>query len=154
MFLSNQSRSSSGDPHAPSPITKTQRQSTPGVSLGTSAAAITESILKRRWSAIILRHVATGITSPLAIAKKEPSLAHSILNQRLRTLQRYGLVARFPNPNSSQPAEYNITHLGRRILHLLDEIARVDQEITQQALGASPDARTAPIQKTPHPLKP
>lgn len=122
--------------------------------MGTSAAAITESILKRRWSAIILRHVSSGISSPLAIAKKEPSLAHSILNQRLRTLQRYGLVARFPNPTASQPAEYNITHLGRRILHLLDEIARVDQEITQQALGIVPPTNPNSLRPKSNPFQP
>lgn len=96
-----------------------------------SAATITESVLKRKWTATILRHFASGVTSPDEIRRLEASLSPAVLNQRLRTLQRYGLIARFPRPSSYSSSEYRISPLGRKIVGLLDQIDDVDRELAR-----------------------
>ncbi|MDX2187243.1 MAG: helix-turn-helix domain-containing protein [Opitutaceae bacterium] len=94
-----------------------------------SAATITESVLKRKWTATILRHFAANATSPDEIRRLEPELSPPVLNQRLRTLQRYRLIARFPRPNLYSQSEYRITPLGKKIISLLDQIDDVDREL-------------------------
>ncbi|WP_404420293.1 winged helix-turn-helix transcriptional regulator [Nibricoccus sp. IMCC34717] len=96
-----------------------------------SAATITESVLKRKWTGSILRHFATGLADPEEIRKLEPELSPTVFSQRLRTLQRYGLIARFPRPGLYSSSEYRITILGRKIIGLLDQIDDVDRELSR-----------------------
>ncbi len=97
-------------------------------------AAITENMLKRKWSAIILRHLEKGVSDPSEITKREVNLSAMVMNERLRTMLRYGLIARFPRPAPSTVIEYRLTPLGRKILEMINAIDRLDQELNQQLL--------------------
>ena len=93
-------------------------------------AAITENILKRKWSSIILRHIAAGLFDPDGIARLESGLSAKVLSERLRTMHRYGLVARFPRPAPSNIVEYRATTLGKRVLEILHMIELLEQQVT------------------------
>jgi len=97
-------------------------------------AAITENMLKRKWSAIILRYLEKGVSDPSEITKREVNLSAMVMNERLRTMLRYGLIARFPRPAPSTVIEYRLTPLGRKILEMINAIDRLDQELNQQLL--------------------
>jgi len=94
-------------------------------------AAITENLLKRKWSAIILRHLSHGVTDPCDIAKKEVEISPKVMSERLRTMVRYGLIARFPRPAPSDVIEYRLTELGKKILEMIDTINTLDRQLRQ-----------------------
>lgn len=90
-------------------------------------AAITENLLKRKWSATILRHLDQGITDPAEILKREEQLSAAVMNERLRTMHRYTLIARFPQRGPSMVVEYRLTPRGRKVLKVLNIIDELDQ---------------------------
>ena len=79
-------------------------------------AAITENLLKRKWSTVILRHLEQGTNDPCEIAKIETDISPKVMSERLRTMVRYGLIARYPRPAPSSVIEYRPTILGKKIL--------------------------------------
>jgi DNA-binding HxlR family transcriptional regulator len=94
-------------------------------------AAITENLLKRKWSAVILRAMNKGLNDPVDIVRVEPSISPKVMSDRLRTLVRYGLIARFPRPAPSSVIEYRLTPLGKKILELIDGIDALDQQLRE-----------------------
>lgn len=98
----------------------------PSPTVGT--AAITENLLKRKWSSTILRYLDSGISDPAEINRREIYLSHAVLNERLRTMVRYNLIARFPQPAPSKRIEYRLTPRGKKMLSMLDIIDQLDAE--------------------------
>lgn len=101
-------------------------------------AAITEDMLKRRWSASILRYLDKGITDPAEITKNEANLSPAIMSQRLRAMLRYALVARYPRPAPSKVVEFRLTPRGKKILKMLDIIDQLDRLDHRLALNGKP----------------
>jgi len=94
-------------------------------------AAITENLLKRKWSTVILRHLDQGRTDPVEIAKIETEISPKVMSERLRTMVRYGLIARDPRPAPSSVIEYRPTFLGKKILEMIENINTLDQQLRQ-----------------------
>ena len=97
-----------------------------GPQIGT--AAITENLLKRKWSATILRHLQTGATDPAEIASREPDLSSSAMLERLRTMLRYYLIERLPRASPTAAVHYRLTLRGNKILKMLTLIEHLDDE--------------------------
>ena len=95
-------------------------------------AAVTENLLKRRWSAVILRHLADGISDPAEICKVEPDISAAAMNERLRNMLRFCLITRFPRASPSKVIEYRLTARGHKILKVLNFIDQLDEEASQQ----------------------
>ncbi len=93
---------------------------------------MTENLLKRKWSAIILRHLADGITDPSEINKREPDLSPKAMNERLRNMLRFSLITRYPGSSSAKIVEYRLTARGHKMLKVLNFIDQLDQEASQQ----------------------
>lgn len=92
-------------------------------------AAITENLLKRKWSATILRYLEKGISDPAEITKREVDISTKVMSERLRTMLRYGLLARFPRPSPSTVIEYRLTPLGRKLLEMINALDELDQQL-------------------------
>jgi DNA-binding HxlR family transcriptional regulator len=92
-------------------------------------AAITENLLKRKWSATILRYLDKGISDPAEITKREINISTKVMSERLRTMLRYGLLARYPRPSPSTVIEYRLTQLGRKLLEMINAIDELDQQL-------------------------
>jgi DNA-binding HxlR family transcriptional regulator len=117
-------------------------------------AAITENLLKRKWSATILRYVAKGVSDPAEITKHEVDLSTKVMSERLRSMLRYGLLARFPRPSPSTVIEYRLTPLGKKLLEMINAIDELDQELIKSRKSVeenfgitsvpTPDPRTVP----------
>jgi len=92
-------------------------------------AAITENLLKRKWSATILRYLEKGVSDPAEITRHEVDISTKVMSERLRTMLRYGLLARFPRPSPSTVIEYRLTPLGRKLLDMINAIDELDQQL-------------------------
>ena len=95
-------------------------------------AAVTENLLKRKWSAVILRHLADGITDPAEIGKREADLSPKAMNERLRNMLRFCLITRYPSSTNAKLVEYRLTARGHKILKVLNFIDQLDEEASQQ----------------------
>lgn len=94
-------------------------------------AAITENLLKRKWSSVILRHVHQGLNDPVEIAKIETEISAKVMSERLRTMVRYGLIARTMRTSPPEVIEYRLTALGTKILEMIDHINALDEQFRQ-----------------------
>jgi len=88
--------------------------------------AITENLLKRNWSIPLLRHLNNGVVNPVDIAKREPDLTATAMNERFRTMLRYHLISRYPKAGARKEVEYHLTPKGRRLLGLLEMISQLN----------------------------
>jgi DNA-binding HxlR family transcriptional regulator len=75
-------------------------------------------ILTERWTPIIVRNLMAGCTTYSEISAGAPGLSHSLLTQRLRLLERVGVVNRHPKP-SGHGAVYQLTDSGRDLQGVL-----------------------------------
>lgn len=88
--------------------------------------AITENLLKRKWSLAILRHLRVNAGDPLEILKHEPDITTLALNERLRTMHRYALIERIARGPRPRAVTYRLSPKGRRILSLLELVCQLD----------------------------
>ena len=99
-------------------------------------AAVTENLLKRKWSAVILRHLDAGLSDPTEIGKRESDLSPKAMNERLRNMLRFCLITRYPSSTNAKQVEYRLTARGHKILKVLNFIDQLDEEASEQdALG-------------------
>jgi len=111
-------------------------------------AAVTENLLKRKWSTIILRHLDRGLSDPAEICKLEPDLTPPALNERLRTMLRYSLVTRYPRRGEIKMVEYRLTLRGQKILKMLTLIEHLD-ELTDKTQITLQDDERDPVSPSP-----
>jgi DNA-binding HxlR family transcriptional regulator len=114
------------------------------------AAAIIENLLKRKWSATILRYIAKGVSDPAEIARHEADISTKVMSERLRTMLRYGLLARFPRPSPSTIIEYRLTPLGKTLVDMINAIDELDQQLIKSRKPLEEDAGMNPA-PTPDP---
>ncbi|GAB4310792.1 MAG: helix-turn-helix domain-containing protein [Candidatus Sumerlaeia bacterium] len=95
-------------------------------------AAMVESIVGCKWSVRILWLLAEGCCRPSAIMRQCPGLSAKVLNERLRKLQRFGIVERVVS-GDKPPVEvkYPLTPIGRRFLRVLKEIKALQDFVDQ-----------------------
>lgn len=75
------------------------------ISLGTE-------VLADRWTPLILRELIIGSTRFNDIARCLPGISRSLLVQRLRHLERHGVIETWPSP-TGRGSEYHLTPAGR-----------------------------------------
>lgn len=75
------------------------------ISLGTE-------VLADRWTPLILRELIIGSTRFNDIARCLPGISRSLLVQRLRHLERHGVIETWPSP-TGRGNEYHLTPAGR-----------------------------------------
>jgi DNA-binding HxlR family transcriptional regulator len=55
-------------------------------------------IVAERWMPVILRNILLGCRTFTQIERGAPGISRTLLTQRLKTLERYGIIERRPNP--------------------------------------------------------
>lgn len=75
------------------------------ISLGTE-------VLADRWTPLILRELIIGSTRFNDIARCLPGISRTLLVQRLRHLERHGVIETWPSP-TGRGSEYHLTPAGR-----------------------------------------
>jgi DNA-binding HxlR family transcriptional regulator len=71
-------------------------------------------VLATRWTPVIVRNLLLGCETFSEIAEGAPGIPRSVLTDRLRLLERYGLVERIP------PRGYSLTPAGQELEGVLD----------------------------------
>jgi len=89
-------------------------------------------ILKCKWTLAILDAIAQGINRPGKLERALPGLTTKVLHERIRKLERFGLIQRHTYPEVPPRVEYEFTPRGARLIELLKTIrefaARWDAE--------------------------
>ncbi|RFC49776.1 MAG: DNA-binding transcriptional regulator [Verrucomicrobia bacterium] len=111
-------------------------------------ATIIESLLKRKWSVIILRHLANGISDPAEIRKREEALTPLAINERLRNMLRYGLITCYRRLTRPKSARYRPSPRGYQIIEVLDLIDRLDKQNSPAERSAQEEPGT-PVPRIP-----
>ncbi len=86
------------------------------------AARMVEDIIGCKWSLTVIDLVRRGVNRPGAMEHAIEGLTAKVLNERLRKLVRYGIVARQSYPEIPPRVEYRLTEFGQRFVGVLDRI--------------------------------
>lgn len=100
-------------------------------------ARMVEDIVGCKWSLAVLGSIRAGTRRPGAIERSIAGLSTKVLNERLRKLQRFGIISRQSFSEVPPRVEYRLTRFGSRFASLLDGVERL-----QRSLDGSPAKRT------------
>lgn len=106
-----------------------EHKNIPGTASQPSVPAMVENIVGCKWSLRVLMLVREGVNRPGAMEHAVAGLTAKVLNERLRKLSRYGILAKTVYPESPPRVEYRLTEFGQRFTALLDEIERLDRSL-------------------------
>jgi DNA-binding HxlR family transcriptional regulator len=79
-------------------------------------------LIGSRWTGAILQTLLQGRTRYAAIKSAIPDLTDRMLSERLRSLEKEGLVVREVIPETPVRVEYELTRKGRELQNALREI--------------------------------
>lgn len=88
-----------------------------------------EDIVGCKWSLAILGLVRDGVRRPGEMERAVPGLSKKVLNERLRKLQRFGIVTRRAYAEIPPRVEYRLTPYGRKFSGLMDGVAALEREL-------------------------
>ncbi|MFB3787589.1 MAG: winged helix-turn-helix transcriptional regulator [bacterium] len=91
-----------------------------------------ESIVGCKWSLQVLALIRRDIRRPGAMVRACPGLTTKVLNERLRKMQRFGILQKKAYPEIPPRVEYQLTGIGRRFVAILDEIKKLQREIGEE----------------------
>jgi DNA-binding HxlR family transcriptional regulator len=94
-----------------------------------TAARMVEDIVGCKWSLAVLEQIRAGVHRPGAMEHAIDGLSKKVLNERLRKLQRFGIVAKRSYPEVPPRVEYRLTKFGQKFGALLDDVARLQREL-------------------------
>ncbi|MGV3759707.1 MAG: winged helix-turn-helix transcriptional regulator, partial [Actinomycetota bacterium] len=85
--------------------------------------SLASSVIGDRWTPLILREMVIGSTRFNDIARGLPGISRSLLVQRLKHLERYGVVERWPSP-TGRGHEYHLTPAGKDLEPVILSLGR------------------------------
>jgi DNA-binding HxlR family transcriptional regulator len=85
--------------------------------------ALATEVLADRWTPMIVRELVLGNTRFNDIARGLPGISRTLLSQRLRHLEKRGVVERWPVP-AGQGSEYHLTPAGKDLERVIDALGR------------------------------
>jgi DNA-binding HxlR family transcriptional regulator len=85
--------------------------------------ALASETLADRWTLLIVRELILGNTRFNDIARGLPGISRSLLTQRLRHLERMGVVELWPSP-TGRGNEYHLTPAGKALEPVVESLAR------------------------------
>ena len=88
-----------------------------------------EDIVGCKWSLSVLKLVREGVRRPGAMQRAVDGLSTKVLNERLRKLQRYGILEKRTYAEVPPHVEYRLTEFGRRFGSILDGIEKLQREM-------------------------
>ncbi len=89
-----------------------------------------EDVVGCKWSLAVLGLVRNGVCRPGAIERAVPGLTTKVLNERLRKLVQFGILAREVYPETPPRVEYKVTPFGARFMKILDMVEQLESELT------------------------
>ena len=80
-------------------------------------------VLADRWTPLVVRELLLGNTRFNDIARCLPGISRSLLVQRLRHLERCGVVETWPSP-TGRGSEYHLTPAGKDLFDVIEALGR------------------------------
>jgi DNA-binding HxlR family transcriptional regulator len=85
-------------------------------------------ILGCKWTLAILEATARGINRPSRLKRELNGLTTKVLNERIRKLERFGVIVRYTYPEIPPRVEYEFPEQGRQLLIVIRAVNEfVDQ---------------------------
>lgn len=85
--------------------------------------ALASEVVADRWTPLIVRELVLGNTRFNDIARGLPTISRALLIQRLRHLERKGVVETWPSP-TGRGSEYHLTPAGKDLERVIDSLGR------------------------------
>ncbi len=85
--------------------------------------AMASEVVADRWTPLIVRELVLGNTRFNDIARALPGISRSLLVQRLRHLERRGVLETWPAP-TGRGSEYHLTPAGKDLERVIDSLGR------------------------------
>lgn len=102
------------------------------ISAAPTVAGMVEDIVGCKWSLAVLGRIRSGVVRPGAMEHALPGLSKKVLNERLRKLVRFGIVARRAFAEVPPRVEYRLTPFGQKFSTLLDDVERLQHQVERE----------------------
>ena len=89
-----------------------------------------ETIYGCKWSLTVYALLASGINRPGEMVRNTEGLSTKVLNECLKRNIEFGILERIAYPEIPPRVEYHVTPFGNKFLKILDELEKLQQEIT------------------------
>lgn len=99
--------------------------------------ALLEDVLGCKWSWRILREIHNGVSRPGQLERAIEGISTKVLNERLRKLQRNGVLKRIAYVEIPPRVEYGFTPLGKRFFGVLIEIESIETKYARSVRAGS-----------------
>jgi DNA-binding HxlR family transcriptional regulator len=94
--------------------------------------AMVEDIVGCKWSLSVLKLVRDGVRRPGAMQRSVDGLTTKVLNERLRKLQRFGILEKEVYAEVPPRVEYRLTDFGRQFGSVLDGIEMLQRSLDER----------------------
>ena len=81
-----------------------------------------EDVIGCKWSAGVVAAIGEGVRRPGELERYIPGISKKILNERLRKLLDFGIIAREEIPDTLPHVEYSLTPTGDKLHRILRKI--------------------------------
>ena len=88
-----------------------------------------EAIYGCKWSLTVYQLLANGINRPGEMVRGVEGLSTKVLNSCLRKNIEFGIIERIAYPEIPPRVEYVVTPFGKKIIRILDELEKLQEEI-------------------------
>jgi DNA-binding HxlR family transcriptional regulator len=86
-----------------------------------------EDVIGCKWSAGVVAAIGEGVRRPGELERYVPGISKKILNERLRKLRDFGLIARREFAGAIPRVEYSLTPTGRKLADILRQIRELQE---------------------------
>src|SRR5215218_4243850 len=87
------------------------------------AVAAAVDIIGAKWTALLIYDLAAGMKRFRELEHSCAGISSRTLAERLRALERAGIVRRYSYPESPPRVEYELTEKGRDLMPIIDAMA-------------------------------
>ena len=106
---------------------KIPRKTTPNKS-----ARMVEVIYGCKWSLTVYHLLANGINRPGQMVRNTEGLTTKVLNECLRKNLEFGILERVSYHEAPPRVEYVVTPFGEKFIRVLDELEKLQDEISNE----------------------
>ncbi len=94
------------------------------------SARMVEVIFGCKWSLTVYQLLANGINRPGEMVRKVEGLTTKVLNECLRKNMEFGIIQRIAYDEAPPRVEYVVMPFGTKFIRILDELEKLQREIT------------------------
>lgn len=82
----------------------------------------TADIISGKWTILVLRDLAAGINRFSALERSLRGISPKTLSERLKSLEKAGIITRTSYPEVPPRVEYKLTEMGRDLIPIIDHM--------------------------------